>query len=421
MDFGAHPCFNEKTRHSTGRVHLPVAEKCNVQCNFCNRLYDCANESRPGVSSAVLSPFQALDYLAAVLRKFDAVSVVGIAGPGDPFANAEASLSTLELVRSRFPDKLLCIATNGLELADYAERLAELKVSHITITCNAVDPAIGAKIYAWVRYGSRVYRAEAGAALLLERQIEGVKLLKSLGIAVKINTVVIPGVNEAHALKVSETMAGLGADIQNCIPMMPVKGTAFEALPSPSPDAMAAVRLEAGGYLKQMSHCARCRADAAGFIGAGNQAEIEALLKEAGTARPTAERPYIAAASREGFFVNLHLGEARFFWVFGIEGGKPVLLEQRPAPYPGGGDARWEELAETLKDCFAVLCRACGGAPKRILEKRGFSVSVNEGLIADIAVCLFSGKKIPPVYAPAARRCGGGTGCGCAEGEGCGA
>ena len=28
---------------------------------------------------------------------------------------------------------------------------AELGVSHVTITINAIDPEIGAKVYAWVR------------------------------------------------------------------------------------------------------------------------------------------------------------------------------------------------------------------------------------------------------------------------------
>jgi len=36
----AHPCFNEKAHFSTARIHLPVAPKCNIQCNFCNRKID---------------------------------------------------------------------------------------------------------------------------------------------------------------------------------------------------------------------------------------------------------------------------------------------------------------------------------------------------------------------------------------------
>jgi nitrogen fixation protein NifB len=420
MDFDRHPCFNAGPRHSTARIHLPVAEKCNIQCNFCNRKYDCVNESRPGVTSAILPPSQALDYLGAVLRKIDNISVVGIAGPGDPFADGERTLAVMEKVHERYPDKLLCVATNGLGLAAYAERLAALDVSHVTITCNAVDPETGGKIYAWVRDGPRVYRGKEGAALLLERQIGGVKILKSLGITVKINTVIIPGLNDAHAVQVAETMAGLGADIQNCIPLKPVEGTAFENMDSPGVGVMAALRLEAGRYLRQMSHCCRCRADAAGLMGDQNRAEIAELLEEAGTIKPSAERPYVAAASMEGLFVNRHLGEASSFRIFALENGKPVLKEQRPAPAPGTGEARWETLADTLGDCFAILCANCGESPKRILESRGFALVAGEGLIRDVAGFLLKGKKVPGIYRVKAGRCGAGEGC-AGTGGGCGA
>ena len=68
-DTTSHPCFTEKAAQSCGRVHLPVAPKCNVLCGYCNRKYDCVNESRPGVTSGVLTPAQAADYLDRVLER----------------------------------------------------------------------------------------------------------------------------------------------------------------------------------------------------------------------------------------------------------------------------------------------------------------------------------------------------------------
>jgi hypothetical protein len=43
------------TRHRPGSLTRRAAG-CNVQCRICNRKFDCVNESRPGVSSGVLSP-----------------------------------------------------------------------------------------------------------------------------------------------------------------------------------------------------------------------------------------------------------------------------------------------------------------------------------------------------------------------------
>jgi nitrogen fixation protein NifB len=230
LDLTQHPCFNEAARRTAARIHLPVAPRCNVQCNFCDRRFDCINESRPGVTSAVLTPRQALYYLRGALEKVPAIKVVGIAGPGDPFASPEETLETLRLVRREYPEMLLCVASNGLEAAAHASELAKLQVSHVTLTINAVDPEIGAKIYAWVRAGHRVLRGVDAATTLLERQIAAIVELKRYGVTVKVNTILMPGVNDEHAPTVARDVAALGANIMNAIPMCPVAGTPFESL-----------------------------------------------------------------------------------------------------------------------------------------------------------------------------------------------
>ena len=49
-----HPCYSEDAHHYFARMHVAVAPACNIQCNYCNRKFDCANESRPGVVSELL-------------------------------------------------------------------------------------------------------------------------------------------------------------------------------------------------------------------------------------------------------------------------------------------------------------------------------------------------------------------------------
>jgi nitrogen fixation protein NifB len=159
-----HPCFDPKARHKYGRIHLPVAPRCNVQCNYCLRDFDCVNESRPGVTSGILSPAQAIEYLDKLMSRKKNITVVGIAGPGDPFANPEETLETLRLVREKYPEVLLCLATNGLNILPYINELKEFNISHVTITINAVDPEIVKKVYAWFRYDKRVHNPDEGAA-----------------------------------------------------------------------------------------------------------------------------------------------------------------------------------------------------------------------------------------------------------------
>ncbi len=88
---------------------------------------------------------------------------------------------------------MLCLATNGLEVAEHADELAGLKVSHVTVTVNAIDPRVGEKIYAWARADRRVFRGRDAARIISERQLEGIRALKEKGMIVKINTVVIQG------------------------------------------------------------------------------------------------------------------------------------------------------------------------------------------------------------------------------------
>lgn len=370
-DISRHPCFNVHAKGTCGRVHLPVAPDCNIRCNYCNRKYDCVNESRPGVTSSVLNPDQAVLYLERVLEKAPNITVAGIAGPGDAFANPALTMETLGRIRSAFPELILCLATNGLNIAPYIDELAELQVSHVTMTVNAVDPEIGDRIYSWVRDGKVIYRKEGAAKLLLERQLAAIVALKTRGMVVKINTIVIPGINDHHVVEVARKMAELGVDIQNCMTMYPNQGTPFGDIPEPDPQLMAQVRGEVETFIPQMKHCTRCRADAVGLLGADRSQEFRDSLSDCSrTYSMQAEgKPYVAVASLEGVLVNQHLGEAERFQIWGPVQSGFAMVEERKAPDRGTGFNRWYALAEVLSDCRAVLVSGIGETPKQVLAE----------------------------------------------------
>lgn len=266
---GRHPCFDEGAHHHFARVHLPVAGFCNVQCGFCDRRYSCVNESRPGVTASLLSPEEAVEAARAAAEALPQLSVVGIAGPGDPLADAETTLHTLKGVREALPQCMLCLSTNGLTLPLFADALAALGVGHVTVTVNAVRADVGARIYDWIDDTGLRLRGEDGAALLLERQQQGIRRLSHLGVVVKVNTVVMPGINAAHVADIAQTVSTWGAALMNCIAHLPVAGTRLGASPASAPSTayMEGIRKAAGRYLPQMRHCMRCRADAAGLLG----------------------------------------------------------------------------------------------------------------------------------------------------------
>lgn len=421
IDYKRHPCFNAKVKGQFGRVHLPVAPKCNIKCNYCNRKYDCVNESRPGVTSTVLSPEQALIYMDKVLEKEPRITVAGIAGPGDPFANADETMETMRLIRNKYPHMILCLASNGLNLSPYVEELAEIDVSHITVTVNGVDPDVTKKIYSFVRDGNIVYRGIQAAELLLARQLKAIAKLKAHGITVKINTIAIPGINDHHIEDVARKMKELGADLFNCMAMFPNVDTPFADVPEPSKKQMADLRNTSEKYLPQMRHCTRCRADAVGLLGEDKTAEMHGCLSACAAlpAMPVQERPYVAVATLEGILVNQHLGEASRLQIWEKkEDGSFHMVGERPAAIPGGGVQRWHALGRALRDCQAILVNDLGESPKEILSKLGVKAVTMNGFIETGLEAVYSGKDVSKLKGRQ-QKCtskgacmGGGNGCG---------
>ena len=402
-----HPCFDEEAKHMHARVHLPVAPKCNIQCNYCNRKYDCVNESRPGVTSAVLSPHQALAYLEELHKHLENISVIGIAGPGDPFANPEETINTMKLVKEKFSEKIFCLSSNGLNILPYIDTIAEIGVTHVTITINAIDPEIISKIYSWIRHDKKVYRGLEGAKVILNNQLEAIKQLKQKSITVKINTIILPGINEDHISEVAKKVSELGADVMNCIPVVKNKDTVFADIEVPSKTLTFKTRLQASEYMKMMNHCSRCRADAAGLLGQDFK-DAFGMIQEFASQPiiPGEDRPYVAAATYEGMLVNQHLGEAKTLYIYKQTPNGFQFVEERIAPVPGTGDFRWIRLAEVLKDCRAILLSGVGGNPLNILQHSGVRVIQMTGLIDEGLEAIYHNKPIKSVKKADSFKCG---------------
>ena len=259
-----HPCFSENACHFFGRVHLPVAPKCNIQCNYCVRKFDCVNESRPGVTSKVLTPQEALERVRDVMEKVHYIKVVAVAGPGEPLFNEE-TFETFRLVKDEFPHLMRCLSTNGLLLPERIDEIEELDIGTVTVTLNAIDPAIGKDIYSVVNYNGKRYKGEEGAEILLKNQLEGIREAVKRKILIKVNTVLIPTVNDEHIVEVAKEIRKLGVYMHNIIPLIPQYK--FANIKPPTQQEKEAIQEKCREYVKEMTHCRHCRADAIGKLG----------------------------------------------------------------------------------------------------------------------------------------------------------
>lgn len=419
-----HPCYSEEAHHYFARMHVAVAPACNIQCHYCNRKYDCSNESRPGVVSEVLTPEQAVKKTMAVAAAIPQMSVLGIAGPGDPLANPGRTFETFRMLSEQAPDIKLCVSTNGLALPDSVEELAKHNIDHVTITINCVDPEVGAKIYPWIYWNNKRIFGKKGAKILIEQQQKGLEMLAERGILVKVNSVMIPGVNDEHLKEVSRIVKSKGAFLHNVMPLISEAehGTFYGIMGQrgPEPEELQDLQDSCSGDMNMMRHCRQCRADAVGLLGEDRGEEftmdkIEAMNidyesamkvraavhegileeleeKEAKRARlaavsvPKPEdvlaaslRPaLLAVATSGGGLINQHFGHATEFLIYEASPrGVRFISHRKVDQYCIGGDSCGEKdsaLAgsiRALKGCEAVLCSKIGYEPWSLLEEAG--------------------------------------------------
>ncbi len=419
-----HPCYSEEAHHYFARMHVAVAPACNIQCHYCNRKYDCANESRPGVVSELLDPDQAVKKVKAVAATIPQMTVLGIAGPGDPLANPERTFETFRQLSEDAPDIKLCVSTNGLALPDSVEELAKHNIDHVTITINCVDPEVGAKIYPWIYWNNERIRGVEAARILIEQQQKGLEMLVARGILVKVNSVLIPGVNDEHLKEVSRVVKSKGAFLHNVMPLISEAehGTFYGVMGQrgPEPEELQDLQDSCAGDMNMMRHCRQCRADAVGLLGEDRgeeftmdkieamdidynaamvkRAVIHAAIKEeldekqakkarlAAMSVPTNATPtmkgtrpvLMAVATSGGGLINQHFGHAREFLVYEASpNGVRFIGHRKVDQYCIGNDTCGEKESalsgsiRALKGCEVVLCSKIGFEPWGELEGAG--------------------------------------------------
>jgi len=413
-----HPCYSEEAHHHFARMHVAVAPACNIQCNYCNRKYDCSNESRPGVVSQKLTPDQAVKKVVAVASEIPQMTVLGIAGPGDALANPAKTFETFRMLQEQAPDLKLCISTNGLALPDYVDEICKYNVDHVTITINMVDPAVGEKIYPWIFWQHRRVTGYEAAKILHERQMLGLEMLTARGVLTKINSVLIPGINDKHLIDVNREVKKRGAFLHNIMPLISEAehGTVFGLTGQRGPTAaeLKSVQDACMGGANLMRHCRQCRADAVGLLGEDRsdeftldkleqlsvvydldkrksyqeQVEIERAAQQAAKQQALAEASalsspevaddlsvMVAVATKGGGRVNEHFGHVTEFQIFEVSAARALFVgHRRVDQYCQGGagdDEQLPSVVRAINDCHAVLVAKIGACPKDELSKAG--------------------------------------------------
>ncbi|MNC27017.1 FeMo cofactor biosynthesis protein NifB [compost metagenome] len=269
------------------------------------------------------------------------------------------------------------------------------------------------------------YEGREAAELLISRQLQGLEMLAKLGILVKVNSIMIPGVNDHHLPAVSKRVKELGASLHNVTPLIIAPGSQYEAdgRKAPRPKELHNLQELLGrDGMKVMRHCRQCRADAIGLLGqdrnqdfpleameadpvinqearAQFQSDLDTKIRERVISKQArvkgrwedSQKTRVAVATRGGDKVNQHFGHATEFLIYDTDGAEVKLIGVRKiqaychgkADCNGDKAATLQEIISILSDCRILLCSGIGDGPRASLNKIGVLPLVRKGGIQE--------------------------------------
>ena len=156
-------------------LRVSVTDRCDFRCVYCMA------EEMTFLPKKELLTLEELDRVCSAFIRLG-VRKLRLTG-GEPLVRRDIMTLFRALGRHIRDGSLdeLTLTTNGSQLARYAEELRECGVRRVNVSVDTLDPAKFTEI---TRRGR------------LDRVLEGLTAAKQAGLAVKINTVALRGVNE---------------------------------------------------------------------------------------------------------------------------------------------------------------------------------------------------------------------------------
>ncbi len=156
-------------------LRVSVTDRCDFRCVYCMA------EDMTFLPKAEILSLEELDRLcsAFVRRGVRKLRMTG----GEPLVRRNIMSLFRNLSRHLKSGDLdeLTLTTNGSQLAKYAEELAGLGIRRVNVSLDTLDPHKFVAITRWGRF---------------EKVMEGLEAAKAAGLAIKINTVALRGVND---------------------------------------------------------------------------------------------------------------------------------------------------------------------------------------------------------------------------------
>lgn len=163
-------------------LRISVTDRCNFRCRYCMPIESFGADHEFLPREELLS-FEELTRLTRLLAPLG-IRKVRLTG-GEPLMrrgleDLVAMLASIDGIDD------LAMTTNGVLLAHHAEALALAGLSRVTVSLDALEPAIFSRMN--------------GVGAKVERVIAGIEAAMNFGLPVKVNAVIQRGVNESQIL-----------------------------------------------------------------------------------------------------------------------------------------------------------------------------------------------------------------------------
>jgi GTP 3',8-cyclase len=181
-------------------LRVSVTDRCDFRCVYC------MSENMTFLPKADLLTLEELDRLCSTFIRMG-VRKLRITG-GEPLVRKGIMTFFRAMSRHLGSGALeeLTLTTNGSQLAKHAAELVDCGVRRVNVSLDTLDAAKFAQITRWGR---------------LDQVLDGIRAATAAGLAVKINTVALKGVNEDELFPLVHWCADQGHDL-TFIEVMPM-------------------------------------------------------------------------------------------------------------------------------------------------------------------------------------------------------
>jgi GTP 3',8-cyclase len=177
-------------------LRISVTDRCNFRCRYCMPV----EVFGPGYEFLPKDDLLSFEEIVRLVRLVVPMGVgkVRLTG-GEPLlrrglADLVAMLAAIEGVGD------LAMTTNGVLLAHRAEELALAGLRRVTVSLDALDAEIFARMN--------------GSGARVERVLAGISTARAFGLPVKVNAVIQRGVNDGEVLPLARWARGAGVDLR---------------------------------------------------------------------------------------------------------------------------------------------------------------------------------------------------------------